>query len=279
MSIMIVTDTSSDMEPFEYKQKQIRCITLPVTFDDAVFDAADKNLFFEKLISSGIFPKTSQPSPQAFLECFLQAKERGDAVIAILISSALSGTCQSALLAAQMADYEQIYIIDSCTASVALKLLVDQAVSMRDAGYNANEIVRCLEDLKQRTKILAVMDTLEYLYKGGRLTRTQAGLGALANLKPLITLSSSGAVTVIAKSIGKNRAIQSMAKELAQHMPDPAYPVLPIYSYDPKNCGVMLERLLNAFPRLPIQEKIQIGATIGTHIGPNAFGIAYIRES
>lgn len=276
---MIITDTSSDMEPFEYRQKQVQCITLPVTFDDVVFDATDKNLFFEKLISSGVFPKTSQPSPQAFLECFLQAKERGDAVIAILISSVLSGTCQNALLAAQMADYEQIHIIDSCTATVAVKLLVDQAVSMRDAGCNADEIVRSLEDLKKRTKILAVMDTLEYLYKGGRLTRTQAGLGTLANLKPLITLSSSGAVTVIAKNIGKNRAIQSMTKELAHHMPDPAYPVLPIYSYDPKNCDIMLERLQSGFPKLPIQEKIQIGATIGTHIGPNAFGVAYISQN
>ena len=278
MSTIIATDTSSDMEASEYTEKQIVCIPLPVTFGETVCDTMNKDLFFEKLIASDIFPQTSQPSPQTFLDLFQKAKENNDSLIVILISSVLSGTYQSALLARRITGYDRIFIIDSACATAAVKLLVDRAVSLRDAGYSAEEIVSEVEALKTRTKVFAVIDTLTYLCRGGRLSKAQANIGTLANLKPVITLAPDGSVQVIGKSIGRNRAIQAFLNNLELHAPDLSYPIIPLYSHDPANCSAMLERLHRRFPDMKTEEKMQIGAAIGTHIGPGAFGIAYIES-
>ena len=199
MAIRIITDSAADYSAQEIEKRQIACIPMTVTFGDTEYlDGRDitKEQFFELLTNGSDFPRTSQPSPASFLEYFEAAKEAGDTVIAVLVSSALSGTFQNAVLAKSMAEYEDIFIIDSKIATLGMRILVDRAVRMRDRGCSPQEIVTEVEHLKPRLRLFAGLDTLEYLAKGGRLSKTAATLGNLANLKPIITFTQEGNVTL-----------------------------------------------------------------------------------
>jgi len=277
MAILILTDSASDITAAELTTQQISCVPLSVIFGDTTYETLNTNDFYHLLTTSGIFPHTSQPSPERFCQVFEAAKERGDSVIAILISSALSGTYQSAVLAKNIVDYDNIYLIDSLNATVGMRLLIDEAVRMRDAGHDAEEIVSALEDLKSRIRLLVIVDTLEYLQKGGRLSKAAASIGTLAQLKPLVTVIPEGTVSVIGKAIGKNRAAQTLLKEFALHKADPNYPAYPVFSQFPDNCDLLLKKLSVQAPDLSFKDPVNMGAIIGTHAGPGAYGIAYIE--
>ena len=236
-----------------------------------------KDKFYELLTGSGEFPQTSQPSPQAFLELFEQAKRDGDEIVAILLSSALSGTYQSAVLAKQMVDYEGIYLIDSLTATGVIQILADYAKGLSEEGKGAAEVAERTDAFKARVHAIAMVDTLEFLQKGGRIGKTAAMIGELARLKPLITLTEDGRVGVIGKAIGKNKAVSFMLKWLEEHPVDDAWPKYSIYTSGTENCGQFEEKLKNH--GIETMGRLQIGAAIGTHIGPNAFGIIYVEKA
>ncbi len=282
MAIRIITDSAADYSAQEIQKRQITCIPMTVTFGDKEYlDGRDitKEEFFELLTEGKDFPKTSQPSPSSFLECFEAAKESGDSVIAILISSALSGTLQNAVLAKSMADYENIFIIDSKIATLGMRILVDRAVKMRDNGYTAHEIVAELEALKPRLRLFAGLNTLEYLAKGGRLSKTTAALGNLANLKPLITFTEDGNVTLCGKQMGIRHACKQVAKLVMDDEPDMDCPVYLLYAYDQKNCAAFLHTLQKNGLKLDSPKVRGIGPIIGTHIGTGAFGIVYVAKA
>lgn len=277
MAILILTDSASDMTAAELNSQQVSCVPLSVIFGDTTHEDLDTDEFYHLLTTSGIFPHTSQPSPERFCQVFEAAKERGDIVIAILISSALSGTYQSAVLAKNIVDYDNIYLIDSLNATVGMRLLIDEAVRMRDIGCSAEEIVSALEALKSRIRLLVIVDTLEYLQKGGRLSKAAASIGTLAQLKPLVTVIPEGTVSVIGKAIGKNRATQTLLKEYSQHKANPNYPAYPVFSQLTTNCDMLLQKLSTQAPGLSLKNAVNMGAVIGTHVGPGAYGIAYIE--
>lgn len=282
MAIRIVTDSAADYSAQEIEKRDIICIPMSVTFGDTTFlDGVDisKDEFFERLQDGGEFPKTSQPSPTSFLECFNEAKEAGDTVIAILVSGALSGTIQSAMLARSMAEYDKIYIVDSKIATLGMRLLVDRAVVMRAQGANACQIVEELEILRSRIRLFAGLDTLEYLYKGGRLSKTQASVGNIVNLKPVVTFTPEGAVELCGKQIGIRHAYKQIAKMLEEQKPDKNYPIYFLYSYDKKNCAGFIQSLQKKGYDVSAPKLRGIGATIGTHIGVGAFGIVYVKEN
>lgn len=279
MAIRIITDTSADITPAFAAEAGITVIPLPVTFGDTTYETMDTSCFYEKLIEGTHFPKTSQPSPQAFCDIFEEAKEAGDAVIAILLSSALSGTYQCACLAKNMVDYSEIYVVDSLSATIVLKILTEEALKLRDKGLSAQEIFAALEELKGRITIHAVVDTLEYLYKGGRLSKGQAQIGSLANLKPVITVTREGTVKVTDKCIGLGMASKAILKKLSQADLDPAYPVHMVYSYDPSNCLAFRDKIAALNPELVIASPDNIGPVIGTHVGPHAFGIVIVTKA
>lgn len=281
MAIRIITDSAADYSAQEIEKRQITCIPMTVTFGDKEYmDGKDitKDEFFKLLTEGKDFPKTSQPSPSNFLECFEEAKEAGDSVIAILISSALSGTFQNAVLAKSMADYENIFIVDSKIATLGMRILVDRAVKLRDARRSAQEIVNEVENLRPRLRLFAGLDTLEYLAKGGRLSKTSAALGNLANLKPIITFTPEGNVSLCGKQMGIRHACKQVAKLTMADAPDMDCPLYLLYAYDQKNCAAFLHMLQKNGLNLESPKVRGIGPIIGTHIGTGAFGIVYVAK-
>lgn len=278
--IRIIIDSSSDFQLEEATAKNMDLVSLSVIVgEDSYLDGVnlDRDVFYKNLAETTEFPKTSQPSPQAFLDIFLNAKEKGDDVICILLSSALSGTCQSAVLAKNMADYDNIYIVDSLSATCSIRILADHACELRDKGYSAAEIVDVLENLKSRVKIAAALNTLEYLYRGGRLSKTAATIGELASLKPMITVTEEGTIGILGKSLGKNKAIASLLKYIQSQDIDTDYPLYTVYTYGTDNCTLFEERLAEA--GIHPTARMQVGPTIGTHVGPEVFGLVYVNAA
>lgn len=277
--IHILVDSAADFSKKEIEEKGIHLVPLQVSFQEEQYlDGVnlERDEFYEKLVHGKVFPKTSQPSPQEFLDVFEEVKEKGDELICILLSSALSGTYQSAQLARSMADYDKIYIIDSLSAVVAIRILCDTALDMATKGNTAQEIVEALEELKGRTQIFAAVDTLEYLAKGGRISKAAAAIGDMANLKPIITVSREGSVEVVGKGIGVNRTLSAIQKKIAAFQIDENYPVYSLFSYGEENC-VKLEQKMEK-NGCKVDSRKQIGPAIGTHIGPEAFGVCFVEK-
>ncbi len=274
MSVRIITDTSSEITQEEAKKYHVDVVPMYINFSQNVLkDGIDlsKDMFYERMLKDT--PKTSQPSPSDFLPFFKNAAESKSDIVAVLLSSALSGTCQSAELAAQMLGC-RVYFKDSSTASYAQKILLLEAIKLRDQGKNAAEITEALTALKKRVVIYAALDTLEYLYKGGRLNVVEAGLGTLANIKPIITIKEDGTVGVIGKSLGKTKAIKQIQKKVQDAGIDFSYPVYAVYSQDRSHSRELIEKM-----GLTDVTYANIGATIGTHIGPGAFGLMFVKNN
>ena len=281
MSIRIVTDSAADLTPAEFQKYGIICVPMQVIFGSESYtdgQTLTQEIFWSRM-QAGENPKTSQPSPDAFFAVFEEAKAAGDAVICITLSSALSGTCQSALIAREMADYEPIYIVDSLRAAIAQQMLVLHACRLRDAGtLSAGEMVEELNNLRSRIRLFACLDTLEYLARGGRIPKAAASLGSMVRFKPLISLSEEGQVELVGKGIGLHRATDSLIRLIQSHQIDRAFPVLPIYSYDPENCRALIRKLNNASIACSEADMLPIGATISTHVGPGGFGLVYVSK-
>lgn len=277
--IRIMVDTSADYTVEETKEKGIGLLPIHITMGDKDYrDAYDltKEEFYDLLTGSSEFPKTSQPSLQDLLDAFEEAKENGDELIYITLSSSLSGTYQSAVLAKNMAEYDKIYLVDSLTATHMVRVLADHAKKLADDGVSAEKIVEELEDLKGRVKVYAALDTLEYLYKGGRLSKTSAVLGEMARIKPLITVNTNGEVAVVGKCMGKNKAITTLMKMIGDSQIDPDFPRYSVYTQGLENSDIFENRVRES--GIEITERYQIGATIGAHIGPGVFGLIFVEK-
>lgn len=278
--IKILVDSSSDLTKEEAEEKGYLFVPIGISLEGKEYeDGVDltKDEFYDLLVNGETFPKTSQPSPQVFLDLFEQAKKDGDEIVAILLSSALSGTYQSAVLARQMADYEGIHLIDSLTATGVIRVLADYAKGLADQGRSAAEVAALTEVFRSRVHVIAMMDTLEFLQKGGRIGKAAAMLGELAHLKPLITLTEEGGVGVIGKTIGKNKAMSAMLKWLDERRLDEEFPRYSVFTSGTENCGQFEEKL--AKHGITTVGRLQLGAAIGTHIGPGAFGIVYVEKA
>lgn len=281
MAVRIITDTAADFELQESKEKGITIVPLSLTYGtENLLDTyeIDKATFYHRLLDEKEIPMTSQPSPERFQQEFEKAKEAGDSVVAILISSALSGTVQSAMLAKQICDYDEIYIVDSLSAIAGMRILVDVALDMAKQGKSAAEIAEKLETLKGRIRIRAGVDTLEYLYKGGRLSRTEAGLGTLANIKPLLQVTPEGKVTVLSKCIGRKRALRQLVEHLQGMEVDQEYPMYYIYSAEKENCLKLQEMMESNGQLNNCRGMVELGPTIGTHVGGGAYGMVFIEK-
>ncbi len=277
--IRIITDSAADFSQSELQKLSVRCVPMTIAFgSDSYTDGVDlpQEIFWQRM-EAGQTPKTSQPSPDAFLREFEAAKDAGDSMLCILISSALSGTLQSALIAAGMTEGLDIALVDSLSATAGQRLLVQEACRMRNAGgKTAQEIADALRLLVPRVRIFACLDTLSYLARGGRIPKAAAGVGMLMKLKPIVTVSEEGLVAMVGKAIGRHRAGDALIKLVEAHPIDPRYPVLPLYTGGRENCIAFLRQTAQAGYACSIEDAVSIGPTIGTHVGPGAFGLAYI---
>lgn len=281
MAIKILTDSGSDYEQDEIKEKNIDVIPIPIAFNDAEYlDGVNlsKDEFFTLLEDGTSFPKTAQPSPQIFIDYFENAKKNGDDVIAIMLSGSLSGMLQTIHLCKNTVGYDRIFIIDSLNATAGIRLLVDNAVKMRKDGKTAEEIVTLTNTLKKQIRLYATFPTLRYLVKGGRLSKFEASAAAIARIKPVLTIGNEGEVLVCHKGVGIKRSLDYMADKVAEEQIDDNYPVFPIYSGNPVNCILMLKKI--AERGIDISEKLitNIGPTIGTYVGVAAAGIVYVKK-
>ena len=208
MNFNIVTDSTSDITQLDAREKNIQVVPLRILFEDGEYHDGiniSTEEFYNKLESAKVLPQTSQPSPEDFFKIFEKAKKNDEAVLVITLSSSLSGTYQSATIAKNICEYEKIYIVDSQTVTLGLKVLVDYAISLRNDGKSIEETFEILEREKQNIRIFAAVDTLEYLKKGGRLSSAAALAGTLLNLKPIVKVQD-GAVSMAAKARGTNNS-------------------------------------------------------------------------
>ena len=282
MAVRIITDSAADFSAAELKEHNITAVPLQVIFgEDAYSDGVTltPDIFWSRL-TGGENPKTSQPSPDSFLSAFEAGKDAGDEMVCINISASLSGTMQSATIAASMADCDdRISIVNSKMVATAQKMLVLYACRLRDEGKSAAEIVEAVKALRPRIRLYACLDTLEYLARGGRIPKAVASVGGVVRFKPLITLSDEGAVELCGKGIGLHRATEALIKLIEKHSIDRNFPVLPLYTYDSANCDAMIKKLNAAGIECSKADKCAVGATIGTHAGPNAFGVVFVEEA
>lgn len=275
--IRIVVDSAADILPDQAKKLGIEVLPLVASVAGVEYrDGIDlgRSEFYELLEKTGDFPKTSQVSPLLFADAFKEARAAGDEVIALILSSGLSGTYQSALLGQSMAGGDGIYVIDTRLATYMILILVEYACALRDEGLKASDIVEELERFKHRVKLVAALDTLEYLQRGGRLPKAAARVGEAAKLKPVIGLNEAGGVTLAGACLGRKRALDAVMKQVTKDEIDPAFPVYTLYSYGTKNTEKLEERLAQA--GISVTERLQIGFVIGAHIGPGACGVVYV---
>ena len=279
--IRIITDSAADFSPAEYEKLQITCIPLTVMFGEEEYQEninLSKDAFYDLLLSREEHPKTAQPSPQCLMDLFEQAHAAGDGAIYITLSSALSGTYQTAMMTKNMLDYDDCHVSDSLNATGGQRLIVQHAARLRDAGRTAEEIIAGIEDVRSRIVLFACIDTLEYLYKGGRISQTVYKLGTLANIKPIITVESDGGIGIPAKAMGMRKGMDYLCKQAATKPADPEFPFYVMYTNKREVARDLAKKLETVGITVDAEHTIQVGAAIGAHIGPDACGIVYVGE-
>ena len=280
--IRILTDSASDILPAEAEQLGVTVIPLNVTLEDGTVlrDGVDMtpSAYYEILAGCRKLPTTSQPSPELFENFFLEAAAAGDEVIGIFLSHALSGTYQCAKLAADMANVDNVLFVDSGHVCLSEALLVRLAVQLRDSGKTAGQIAAILEHAKEHLHLVAVIDDLKYLRKGGRLPAAVAVAGGMLGIKPLITIQD-GRVAMAGKARGLPGAYVALFKKVEEMGGiTPAFPALAGYTVSPREVTPIQTYLRDNLQQEDLLVR-QIGCVIGTHAGPGAFGIAFFDKT
>ena len=279
--VRIITDSAADLQPREYDTLGVTCIPLHVAFGDAEYQEnvdLSKEKFYELLLGSENFPKTAQPSPAVLEELLADAREKGDEVVYITLSSALSGTYQTACMIRDDVEHPGNHVFDGKNATGGQRMLVEYAAKLRDEGKSAREIIDGVESLNGRIVLYACMDTLEYLYRGGRISQTVYKLGTLAQVKPIIRVSDEGKVEVPAKAMGMKKGMDYLCKRVEERKPDLNFPFYTMYTGDRSNGEKLAEKFRSMGYEIPQERIINVGAAIGSHVGPNACGMVYISE-
>lgn len=279
MGVRIIVDSACDILQDEAREKELQILPLRTAFGDTEYrDGYDltHEEFFEKLIESDVLPTTSQIAPYEYEKAFEQVREAGDTAVCITLSSGLSGCCQSARIAA--ADYADcVWVVDSENASLGQQILVYYAVSLRDAGKSAQEIAALLDEKKKNIRLIALLDTLEYLKKGGRISSAVALAGSLLSIKPVIALQD-GAVAMLGKARGSKNG-NNMLNKLIQESGGVDFSMPYTLAYSGLSDHLLRKYVSDsetlwkgAVETLPVTT---IGSAIGTHIGPGAIGAAF----
>lgn len=279
--IRIITDSAADFEPMEMEHLGVICIPLTVLFGQSEYQEninLTKDQFYTLLAQTDAFPKTAQASPQCLMDLFEQAHDAGDEAIYITLSSQLSGTYQNAIMCKEMLGYDSCYVVDGRNGTGGQRLLVEYAVRLRAEGKTAQQIIAAVEGLRDRIVLYACMDTLEYLYRGGRISHTMYTLGSLAQIKPILKVEHDGRVSVPAKAMGMRKGMDFLCKRLDAYPMDPEFPLYVMYTADRFNGVKLAQRLQTLGYEIPEARIINVGAAIGSHVGPNACGLVYVSK-
>ena len=279
MKTRIIVDSTADLMP-EYKSR-VSVVPLTVHFgEEEYIDGVtiDHKTFYDKLIESDVLPSTSQATPDAFMKEFEKAKTAGEAAVVITLASKFSGTYQSAMIAA--ADYENIYVVDSASAAMGSGILVELAFRLLDEGKSAEEIAAILEEEKKKIVIVALVDTLEYLKKGGRVSKTVAFAGTVLNIKPVLSVVD-GEINMLGKARGSKMGNNLLVQEIDKAGGiDFSKPVLLGYS---GISDALLQKYIEDSRyiwegNLKEVRYTTVGSVIGTHAGPGAVVVAFFKK-
>lgn len=279
MNTRIIVDSTADLMP-NFKSR-VYTVPLTVHFGDEEFIdgvTIDHKTFYEKLIESDVLPTTSQATPDAFIKEFQKAKDAGEAAVVITLSSSFSGTYQSAVIAAE--DFDNVYVVDSSSAAMGSGILVELAFRLLDSGMGAKEIAETLNEEKKKIVIVALVDTLEYLKKGGRVSKTVAFAGTLLNIKPVLSVTN-GEILMLGKARGSKMGNNLLVQEIEKAGGiDFSKPILLGYS------GISDALLLKYIEdskhiwegNLDEIRYTSVGSVIGTHAGPGAVVVAFYKN-
>ena len=276
MKTRIIVDSTADLMP-EIKER-VHVVPLTVHFgDEEYIDGVtiDHKTFYEKLIESDVLPTTSQATPDAFMKEFEKAGQAGEAAVVITIASQLSGTYQSAVIAA--GEYENIFVVDSGSGAMGSGILTELALRLLDEGKSAEEVAAILEEEKKKIVIVALVDTLEYLKKGGRLNAAVAAVGGMLNIKPLIYVTESGEIKVHGMVRGMKKAFATMTELSRNDGIDEEKPVLLGYTgTSDDNLQKYIAEYAEAWPQGT--STTHVGSTIGVHVGPGVVACAFFQK-
>ncbi|SEN23731.1 DegV family protein [Peptostreptococcus russellii] len=280
MAIKIVVDSASDISYEEAEKMGLVFLPLTVTFGDEEYkDTIDisHDEFYDRLENGPILPKTSQVTPFQYEQAFEKIVENGDIAIAITIASSFSGTYSSASIAADRFDDGKVYVVDSFSGSVGERILIEYALELLKTETNPEKIVSELNRVKEKIVVLFLLDTLEYLQKGGRISKMTSIAGALLSVKPILTVENKNLVLAgKARGFKKgNNLLREIAIDKGEFDGDKPFAVC----YSGKSRELLdkyLEKYEEIFEtKLDFIPVYQIGSSIGTHAGPNAVGLAF----
>ena len=279
MSVKIIIDSTSDITPAVREKCTI--VPLTVRFGDTEYIdgvTIDHKKFYEMLVESDTLPTTSQPTPDAFEQEFRKVAEAGDKAVVITLSSMLSGTYQSACIAAM--DYPgTIHVVDSKSVTIGTGILVQLAVELVEQGRSAEEIVEIISEQRDNVCLIAMLDTLEYLKKGGRISKTVAFAGDLLSIKPVISVPD-GQIHILGKARGSKQGNNLLVREIQKAGGvDFSKPCLLGYS---GLSDMLLQKYVRDSAELwegHIDQlySAHIGSVIGTHAGPGAIAVAFFK--
>ena len=280
MNVRIIIDSTTDLTP----EAKARLTVVPLTVrfgEEEYIDGVtiDHKLFYEKLVESDVLPTTSQATPGAFAEVFGQVAEAGESAVVITVASGLSGTYQSAVIAA--AEYSgRIFVVDSQSVAIGAGILAELALGMADEGMSAGEIAQKLTRERENIRLVAMLDTLEYLKRGGRISKAVALAGGLLSIKPVVSIQD-GEIQMLGKARGSKQGNNLLVSEIQKaggvEFTKPlllGYTglsdiLLRKYVEDSRSLWEEGGRELRSTP---------IGSVVGTHAGPGAVAVAFFKK-
>ncbi len=282
MTVKLIVDSACDIQASEAEKLGIIVLPLIVRFDQTEYEdglTLTHEDFYKKLNESDNLPTTSQLAPAAFAKVFEEVSAANDTAVVITVSAKLSGTYQSAMIAAS--EYQNIFVVDSNNVCIGERILVERALALREEQLSAEQIAEKLNEEKQHVVLFALLDTLIYLKKGGRISPTTAFAGELLSVKPLVSVEE-GEVKLIGKARGMKKGNRLLNEKIAQSGGiDFGSPFSLAYS------GLSRERLdeyltdsadlwtAAGTDPLPIAT---VGSVIGTHVGPNGIAVAFFHK-
>ena len=281
MAVKIMIDSASDISITEAKELGVIMMPMIISFGEQDYnDGVDllPTEFYEKLIESDVMPKTSQISQYRFEEAFEEYTKNGDTLVVITISSKLSGTYNSAKLASENF-VGKVFVVDSLSAAIGERLLCQYGLRLVDEGLSAQEVANKLDVAKNKINIIAIVNTLEYLKKGGRISSAVAFAGSMLSIKPVLSVID-GKVELIGKAMGSKKATNHLNRIVEEKGIDFSMPygvlwagldrsVLDKYI---KDSAALWQDYTDNIPAYIL------GGTIGTHVGPGAVGVAFFEK-
>lgn len=276
MAVQLIIDSASDLTAEEAKALGVKLIPIPINFGKREYLSGvniTQEEFYNKLASCKELPTTSQPAPYEFEKAFQEVKDAGDEAVVLCISSALSGTYQSARAIAQ--EYSDcVWVVDTLSVTIGQRLLLDYALQLRGKGYNAQRLAEEIENAKTRLTVYGIVNTLDYLVKGGRLSKAAGAAGTLLGIRPVLTVRD-GVLQVISKARGVKAAHAALNKLVEETPQDPNMPAMIAHTgTDDADLTAFLETADLKWSMVP---RGIVGSTVGTHTGPHLICLGYFK--